>query len=94
MEGVPAEAQHHAAHQHKAHNQKGDGIGGAAQRLFNRYDTAIQGLEQGAKGAKWHGEIQCVQWSLEMRFCSQVIRRSRIRPIAPIQITPSTMSDT
>ena len=94
MEGKPAEAQHHAAHQHEAHNQKGDGVGGATQRLFDRFDTATQGLQQGWKGAERHGGIEEVQWLPEMRFCSQVIRRSRIRPIAPIQITPSTISDT
>ena len=94
MKGIPAEAQHHAAYQHEAHNQEGDGIGGATQRLFNYFDTATQGLQQGWKGAERHDEIGMVQWLLEMRFCSQVIRRSRIRPIAPIQITPSTMSDT
>jgi hypothetical protein len=51
MKGIPAEAQHHAAHQHEAHNQEGDGVAGAAQRLFDSFNTAAQGLQQGGAGS-------------------------------------------
>ena len=55
---------------------------------------ALAGLQQGWQGGKRHGGNWTAQWLLEMRFCSQVIRRSRIKPMAPIQITPSTISET
>jgi len=49
IEGAPTEANHHATHQHEAHQQEGDGVRGLAQGLFHPLNAAMEGVQQGSQ---------------------------------------------